>query len=462
MKPVLIVLTALFIALNIQAMTEREFIEELRNTHPFFDQQALSSQIKKIEMQATRANEDWIISVDGNYKNEDASDIMSVADNFYKKLDTTSIDLAATRKISKSGSDITLKHTWIDKEKDGVDIARNKFSLDYTYPLLRNKGGINDRLDTDIAQISIAQDTLEREEQEENFILIKLKRFVDLSNAQERQLIHEHRLSFAKQELVLVRKKFTASVVDKVDVLLQEDAYQKAKQQLLQAQQDLVVLRHEIAITLGTDFDQITTRTNLYRPYKLNEQYNKKQLLAKARVLKITDLDLKILKRQLMSLKNESKTQLDLNLGLVSEGENTNYSNALSDQSTSWNIGLGLSYPLGGIKATSSIKKAQIKIQRLMRYKQEQSLDLSIAITTLREKIILLSELLKSNQKQITIAKDRTSEEKVQYANGNGKASFVISAQNNEQNAQLGYAQVATNYQKAVLEYKATLDILVP
>ena len=100
MKPVLIVLTALFIALNIQAMTEREFIEKLRNTHPFFDQQALSSQIKKIEMQATRANEDWIISVDGNYKNEDASDIMSVADNFYKKLDTTSIDLAATRKIS--------------------------------------------------------------------------------------------------------------------------------------------------------------------------------------------------------------------------------------------------------------------------------------------------------------------------------------------------------------------------
>jgi len=185
-------------------------------------------------------------------------------------------------------------------------------------------------------------------------------------------------------------------------------------------------------------------------------------LLAKARLLKITDLDLKILKRQLMSLKNESKTQLDLNLGLVSEGENTNYSNALSDQSTSWNIGLGLSYPLGGIKAISSIKKAQIKIQRLRRYKQEQSLDLSIAITTLREKIILLSELLKSNQKQITIAKDRTSEEKVQYANGNGKASFVISAQNNEQNAQLGYAQVATNYQKAVLEYKATLDILVP
>ena len=443
MKPALIVLTTLFIALNIQAMTEREFIEKLRNTHPFFDQQALSSQIKKIEMQATRANEDWLMNVSTIY-NKDQKDTVS---------------FSANKTFTGNGGRATLSHTWIDT--NAVD-GNSKFSLDYVYPLLRNNGGINDRLEFDVSQIAVVQNALSRTEQEENFILIKLKRFVDLNNAQERQLIHEHRLSFAKQELVLVRKKLTASVVDKVDVLLQEDAYQKAKQQLLQAQQDLVVLRHEIAITLGTDFDQITTRTNLYRPYKLNEQYNKKQLLAKARVLKITDLDLKILKRQLMSLKNESKTQLDLNLGLVSEGENTNYSNALSDQSTSWNIGLGLSYPLGGIKATSSIKKAQIKIQRLMRYKQEQSLDLSIAITTLREKIILLSELLKSNQKQITIAKDRTSEEKVQYANGNGKASFVISAQNNEQNAQLGYAQVATNYQKAVLEYKATLDILVP
>ena len=69
--------------------------------------------------------------------------------------------------------------------------------------------------------------------------------------------------------------------------------------------------------------------------------------------------------------------------------------------------------------------------------------------------------MLKSNKKQISIAKARTVEERGRYANGSGQASFVISAQNNEQNAQLGYAQVATNYQKAVLDFKATIDQLV-
>jgi outer membrane protein len=97
----------------------------------------------------------------------------------------------------------------------------------------------------------------------------------------------------------------------------------------------------------------------------------------------------------------------------------------------------------------------------LTQYKQEQLLDLNVKAVTLKEKINLLMKMLKSNKKQIAIAKARTVEERDRYANGSGQASFVISAQNNEQNAQLGYAQVATNYQKAVLDFKATIDQLV-
>ena len=309
MKRILLIAGFWCIVLQAQAMTQAEFVQSLKNNHPFFNQQALSSQIKQVEMQATRANEDWLLNVSTAY-NKDQKD---------------SVSFSANKAFTDNGSRATLSHTWVD-----TDIAdgKSKFSLDYVYPLLRNNGGINDRLELDVSQVLVVQNNLSRSEQEENFILKKLKRFVDLNYAQEQQLIHEHRLAFAKQELVLVQKKFIASVVDKVDVLLQEDAYQKAKQQLLQAQQDLVVLRHEIAITLGIDFDQITNTKNLYRPYKLNDQYNKKQLLGKARVLKITDLDLKILKRQLASFKNESQAQLDLNLGLVSEGDDTSYSNA--------------------------------------------------------------------------------------------------------------------------------------
>ena len=453
MKKIFITILILLTGFNAQAISEREFIERLKATHPFFEQQALSSQIKQVEKRLTTANEDWIISINGNYKNENASDISS---STYNKLNTTSADVSATRKIANSGSDITFKHAWKDKNKD-VNTTRNRFSLDYTYPLLRNRDGVNDQLDGDVAQIAIEKNTLERLVQEEDFILKKLKRFVDLAYAQEQQLINERRLALAGQELNLVKQKFAASVVDKVDVLLQEDAYQRAQQQLLQAQQDLILLRHEIAITLALNFDQVVANTDLYKIYSAKEVW----LLADTRALKITALDQKTLKRQLFSFKNESQAKLDLNLGLASEGENSSYSNSLENQSATWNVGLDWSYPLGGVKSSNNVKKAEIKLARLAQYKREQLLELNVQATILKEKIKLLMQMLKSNKKQISIAKARTVEERGRYANGSGQASFVISAQNNEQNAQLGYAQVATNYQKAVLDFKATIDQLV-
>jgi Outer membrane protein len=379
MKRIFITIAALLTGLNVQAISEREFVERLKSTHPFFEQQALSSQIKQVEKYLTNANEDWIVAIDSNYKNENASDVSS---STYNKLNTTSVDVSATRKLADSGSDITFKHTWKDKSKD-VDTTRNKFSLDYTYPLLRNRYGVNDQLDGDVAQIAIDKNILDRLEQEENFILKKLKRFVDLAYAQEQQLINERRLVLAGQELNLVKQKFAASVVDKVDVLLQEDAYQRAQQQLLQAQQDLILLRHEVAITLALNFDQVVANIDLYKIYAAKEV----RLLTDTRVLKITALDQKTLKRQLFSFKNESEAKLDLNLGLASEGENSSYSNSLENQSATWNVGLGWSYPLGGIKSSNNVKKAEIKLARLAQYKREQLLDINVQATILKEKL---------------------------------------------------------------------------
>ncbi len=458
MKKILI-MTVLLGPLNVQALTEQGFVERLRTTHPFFNQQALSSKVKLIEKRATKANEDWVIALESLYQSDhkNSGDISTTTSN----LDTASIGLSATRKYTNTGSDITLKHTWKDKSKS-TDTTNNGFSLDYTYPLLRNKGGINDRLSGDVAQIAINQNTLQRLEVEEGFILGKLSRFIDLAYAQEQQSINERRLALSEKELALVKKKYNASVVEKVDVLLQQDVYQTANQKLLQAQQDLMLLRHEIAVTLDLDFEKVVASTDFYKIYKPSEIALKAYLSKNSRVLKINNLSQKILKRQLLSFKNTAKAKLDLKLGISSAGENTNYSKSLSNQSTTWKVGLGLSYPIGGIEADSNIKKTNIELEILVQSKREQLLDIYTQAKTLKEKIQLLEKMMHANQAQIKIAKARTAEEKQRYSNGNGQASFVINAQNNEQVVKLSYAQVAKNYQKAILEFKASIDQLVP
>ena len=456
MKRILTIL-ALLGAMNVQALSTQAFVKQLRNTHPFFNQQALSSQIKQIEKQATGANEDWMVALEGYYKSENADNIDA---SVYDQLNTTSVGVSATRKYANTGGNITFKHILTDKSKD-IGSVRSQFSVDYKHPLLRNKSGINDRLNADVAQISIDKNTLERLEAEESFILAKLERFIDLAYAQERQLINEHRLALAGKELNLVKQKYAASVVEKVDVLLQQDAYQRANQQLLQAQQDLTLLRHEIAITLSLDFTKAVADTDLYQTHNLQAMALKKYLSDHARVLKINALTQKTFKRQLQSFKDKSKAKLDLNLGVSSAGEHGSYSDAFTRQSPTWKIGLGLSYPLGGIESNSNINKANIQLLNLKQARQEQWLNLYMQAKTLKEKIGLLEQLLHANQTQIDIAKARTTEEKKRYNDSNGQASFVINAQNNEQNAQLNYAQVAKNYQKTVLKFKATVDQLV-
>ena len=454
-----ILLTPIFLTMaSAQAITEQTFVEQLKKTHPFFNQQALSSQIKLIEKQATTANEDWTIALDAQYKDEDVSHVSSIT--AYDQLDTSSLTSSATRKFTQTGGDITLKHTWKDKSED-LNTSRNTFSVDYTHPLLKNKDGINDRLNTDVAQLSINKNALDRLEQEEAFILKNLQRFIDLAYAQEQQNINENRLLLAQQELDLVNKRYAASVVEKVDVLLQEDAYQRAKQQLLQAQQDLTLLRREIAITLALDFDNVIAKTDLYKAYKFDTTSLKNHLQSQSRVLKLLELDQQILRRQLKSYQNQSKAKLDLKLGLSRDGEKDNFSDSLERQSTSWNVGLGLSYPLGGVKNNSDISKAKIELEKSREAQQEKLLDLHVQAATLKEKIQLLEAMMLSNREQIVIAKARTVEEKRRYANGNGQASFVINAQNNEQSVALSYAQVAKNYQKSVLEFKATIDQLL-
>ncbi len=447
---------------NSQAMTQSEFISRLKSTHPFFAQLNLNAQIKDIDKKATTANQDWVIGVDANYKNEDADNISSVTT--YSDLDTTSIDISATKKLIDSGSDITFKHNWKEKDKAStstLNTNRNKFSIDYVHPLLKNKNGINDRLSTDLASIDIQINNLDLIEQQEGFIKDKLKKFVDLAYAQQQIIINNQRLDLAAQELELVKEKFNASVVDRVDVLLQEDAYQGAKQQQLQAQQDLDLLCNEIAIILNVDISSVSAEIDLYKPYTVINDNLNDYLSSKSRVLQITDLNHNLLKRQLKSDKNESEVELNLNLGIISEGENANYSDSISSQSPTWNVGLGLSYPIGGTKAKSNIEKTQIKITKLKQQRREQLLDIFAQAKVLKQKIGHLSKMLDSNKVQIKIAKARAVEEKSRYENGNSQASFVISAQNNEQNVKLNYAKVAKNYQKSVIDFKAVVDQLL-
>ena len=457
MKKTLIFCSSFLLTSTVPALTQNDFVERLVQTHPFFKQLNFDADYQNAKTYASTANQDWVLGVDTNFKRE--QDALKSAVTTYDELNTISVDVSASKNLVNSGADIIVKHNWKEKDKD-LNSNNNKFSVDYVYPLLKDSAGINDLLANDLANIEAQISTLELAENKENFILEQLSKFIDLAYAQQQLLINQKRLELAKKELDLTQAKFAQSVVDEVDVLLQKDAYQRANQSLLQSQSDLALLRHEIATTLDLDVAQIKANFDLYKPYQMISADLKEYLKNNSRVLKKNALEQALIKRQLKSDKNSNQAELDLKIGFASEGEDANYSNSIDNQSNAWNIGLGLSYPLGATQSKATVSKTQIKLNKAKESAQQELLNIYSKARVLKEKLHHLNQILKSNQAQIEIAKARTLAEKNRYNNGNSEISFVISAQNNEQNIELNYAQVAKNYQKSVLDFLATLDQL--
>ena len=427
---------ALLLSTNAMAMTQIEFVDRLKNTHPFFTQQGLEKQSSQLDYVASTANQDWVLgsSIDSENK-------------LNKQISSGSI--TATHKLVKTGADVSISKSWSDISSKTTALTSDKFLVNYTLPLLKNVNGVNDRLLTDLSSVKTDITSLKLEQSEEAFVLAQLFKLVDLSHAQQQFSLTSSRLELAEKELKLVKDKFSQSVVDKVDVLLQEDAYQRAYQKHLQAEQDLDLLKQELAITLDMPAQSMSSEFDLYQLYQSNLGNLRKHLQVNTTEMKVAKLEQELLTRQLKSDKNNTELKLDLNLG------------AGRDIDDIWNVGLGLSYPLGNTKAKSALGKTQIEITKAKENTAELLLKLTIQASVLDKKVDHLAKLLNSYQARIEIAKSRAQEEKRRYELGNSPVSFVISAQNNVQEVRSSYAQAALKYQKSVLEFQAAVDQLL-
>ena len=427
---------ALLLSTNAMAMTQIEFVDRLKNTHPFFTQQGFDKQSSQLDYVASTANQDWVLgsSIDSENK-------------LNKQISSGSI--TATHKMIDSGADVSISKSWSDISSKKTALTSDKFLVNYTLPLLKNVNGVNDRLLTDLSSIKTDITSIKLEQSEEAFVLAQLFKLVDLSHAQQQFSLTSSRLELAEKELKLVKDKFSQSVVDRVDVLLQEDAYQRAYQQHLQAEQDLDLLKQELAITLDMPAQSMSSEFDLYQLYQSNLGNLRKHLQVNTTEMKVAKLEQELLTRQLKSDKNNTELKLDLNLG------------AGRDIDDIWNVGLGLSYPLGNTKAKSALGKTQIEITKAKENTAELLLKLTIQASVLDKKVDHLAKLLNSYQARIEIAKSRAQEEKRRYELGNSPVSFVISAQNNVQEVRSSYAQAALKYQKSVLEFQAAVDQLL-
>jgi outer membrane protein TolC len=258
-----------FLSLKVSAITIEEFSLELMKSHPYFLQQSLSEKVSIIDQKDALIYSDWIFQAGASESYASGEDQSS---KLYDDRYTTSLEVSAAKKFPETGGSLTLGHSWNITDTDvnsiSTNLNSNSFSLDYTRPLLQNKNGINDRLAADITTIDTQSKLINLKEQSENYLASKLKKFIDLAHAQEKEKLCRDQLELTKEQLSLAEKKFNQSLIEKTTLLQEQDLYTRADQQWLQSKLDLANLQQELSSLIGIIANNmvVASQINLAQP----------------------------------------------------------------------------------------------------------------------------------------------------------------------------------------------------
>ncbi len=457
MWPRILYLFCIFFSLKVNAITIEEFSSELLKSHPYFLQQTLSEKVSIIDQKDALIYSDWAIQAGASesYASGEDQDVKSY-DNRY----ITGYEVSAAKKFPDTGASLTLGHSWNIANTDNTNLSSNSFSLDYTRPLLQNKDGLNDRLAADIATIDSQLKQINLQEQSENYLASKLKKFIDLAHAQEKEKLYKDQLELSKEQLSLADKKFNQSLIEKTALLQEQDAYTRADQQWLQSRLDLANLQQELSSLIGMSKNNMTVELDLFER-QIIMQIDAANFVTKSRTLLQLDFDKLKLKRQLVTYKDKNKANVNLTMGIAIQGEHNKFFKSLSNRDYSWNVGVNVSYPINPIKESLDIQRAEINITQIDAQKSEKVIDIEQQISFLASQINLLDELMSINAKQVKLANQKIAEEAIKYKEARGQKSLLISAQKSANQALISSLQTATNYQKTIIDYRATIDQLL-
>ena len=249
-----------------QAITLSEFSEKLVQTHPYFVQLSLAEKTSLLDQKSSLTYPDWNIKAGASETFTGGTD---TASRLYDDLYSTKYEVSANRKVENSGANVNLMHSLTRNDKDSNASHTNILAFDYDRPMLQNKGGLNDRLASDLAALDLMAKQVSLEEQAETFLASKLSKFIDLALKQKVVKNHQISLDLSKQQLDLDEEKYENSLIDKSVLIQQKDSHVKAKQQLLQSSKELIIEKRELANLVGLKESDMIVEFDLFEVHNL-------------------------------------------------------------------------------------------------------------------------------------------------------------------------------------------------
>jgi outer membrane protein TolC len=449
-----------------ETITQQQFLDQLKQTHPLFEREALTARIEQEAKESYLGAEDWTVFSTVTYSHEepaiaiagpDRTDAVSVIGGVERLFWNTGGRLSAS--YSTSWSDINIDPAFGFPES----FYGNQVSLAYSHPLLKNRGGFLDRLEYELKQFDIDFSEVDALENQEDFLAASAGRFLDWVFLTEQRRIVAERLKLSEEELARTRRKREANLVDEVDVIRAEDAVRIGTQTQVLVESQWKATQAELAVLLqddgmygaGPEFDLYEIIELPAFDDAMSEWMNTSRVIG----------SLNIRLEQLAFARGGFVEQTRPDLWFVAEVNTKNIDEAVGESFVMDKpdavVSLQFSLPLGNRTARSEVSKTDLEMAQLEEQVDEIALGVKSAATNLYIQITEMENVLELNQEQIESAKHKTEEELNLYNQGRGELTFVIQSRDNEENAKLTYALNALTYHKLLIEYRSLLDQLL-
>jgi hypothetical protein len=220
-----------------QEITLNEYLDIVQADHPFFSKEQLAVAIERKQAESLLGDRDWFLSAVPAYSYLGKASAPETAGETVEQINRAGLEAGLDKRLWSTGGRLgfswTSGYSRADTDFGLSNVYRNGVGVTYTQPFLQNWKGKLDRLQYELSDYTIDSTQLEVWENQENFLLEVSLGFLDWAYYNRELLIREERLRIAQEALEQVNKRFSANLVDKVDVLRAEDSVRLAEQAVI-------------------------------------------------------------------------------------------------------------------------------------------------------------------------------------------------------------------------------------
>lgn len=445
------------------------FVLSILKNNPGVKKILANEDIAKSTLESSMGVDDAVISSSITASHTEPNQIYGSEAN---KSNDTRLNLSYDRLFSNTGTRLSLGYINQYTDRDpaftslGNQYYQPSFTLRLTQPLLKNSGGIQDRLNIKLNTLNVILTGLNSQENLENYITQLATLYIDWYLSARELIISKevYQQSIAQEKLTQTKVK--RQVIEPYELLRAQETREDYYSRWQQAEGRFSGLTHQVKYQMNlNNTSDLTTispanpkKSRLLGNYKL--QHDKHYLETDSRLKGI----LEALKEQQIILLNAKNNALSSDLNLTFGYSRHGVDDSLSDAHNSslnkddYSIMLEYKYPLGSRQATGNYQAQLAQKRQVKSDTQQRLIDAKASLANYLAQSKQLTIAVKSTDRKISLAGRKLKKEKRLYRIGKLDLFELLRDQTSQLESRLNRERLFTQNLKLQLKIGELLD----